>query len=116
VEHRDDDAAATEAFRPRWDDDDCEHGTAMTMTKGTMKTEVTVRRLRACFSTSALIDSSGTRCGGPRRGDDRRNLNTGEATIGPVKAVPPHKGDDHKKSRRCGEAESAQSWPTSRSR
>jgi hypothetical protein len=29
------------------------------------------------------------------------NLNTGEtfiATIGPVKVVPPHKGDDHKKS------------------
>lgn len=101
TEHDDDDAAATVRLSAQDDDDDdCEHGDC---DDDDDDDGDCIEGLRACFSTSALIDFFGDT--GVDAGLDEAtiegNLNTGEtfvATIGDVKVVPPHKGDDHKKS------------------
>jgi flagellar hook assembly protein FlgD len=105
VEHHDDDAAATVRLSAQGgDDDDCEHGDCDDDDQGDDDDGGDcIEGLRVCFSTSSLIDFFGDT--GVEAGLDEAtiegHLNTGEtfvATIGPVKVVPPHKGDDHKKS------------------
>ena len=100
VERHDDDAAATVRLSAQdGDDDDCEHGDC----EDDDDEGDCVDGLRACFSTSALIDLFGDTGveAGLQDATLEGHLDTGEtfvATIGPVKVVPPHKGDDHKKS------------------
>jgi len=102
VEHHEDDAAA--AVRLSAQDDDCEHGDCNDDDQGDDEDGGDcVEGLRTCFATSALMDFFGDT--GVSAGLDQAtiegHLTTGEtfvATIGAVKVVPPHKGDNHKKS------------------
>jgi flagellar hook capping protein FlgD/putative Ig domain-containing protein len=105
VEHHDDDAAATVRLSAKGGDDgDCEHGDCNDDDQGDDEDGGDcVEGLRACFATSALMDFFGDTGveAGLKDATIEGHLTTGEtfvATIGAVKVVPPHHGDDHKKS------------------